>query len=228
MSKSGTTRDGIEVCQSYGKVELARSPNSFSRRGSTYKPTPPPTVLVICEDSKSGKSYLQDAAQHYRVSVPVRVTHCGKTDPIGIVREAIAEKKNFVKIFCVIDRDTHPSYDQAIRLARRHKEIYIISSFPCSEFWYLLHFVERRKSYVATGGRSPGELQLAALLIEMPDYKKGMNGGLFTALLPGLADAKERADRILEAAKADGNFNPSTEIHTLLKFFEDLAALESI
>lgn len=34
---------------------------SFTRIGGKYKPQP--TVLVICEDSKSGKAYLEDADQ---------------------------------------------------------------------------------------------------------------------------------------------------------------------
>lgn len=58
---------------------MERNAASFNRQKSRYKPQP--TVLVICEDSKSGKRYLEDASRHFRVNVVVEITHCGKTDP---------------------------------------------------------------------------------------------------------------------------------------------------
>jgi hypothetical protein len=125
---------------------MARTANSFSRSKSRFKAQP--KVLVLCEDSKSGKRYLEDACLHFRVKVLVEITHCGKTDPLNIVKEAISHQGKFDHIFCAIDRDNHQNFDEALNLIGASKKIEIIVSYPCFEFWLLLHFVGyNRKPY---------------------------------------------------------------------------------
>ena len=111
---------------------MARSANSFKRHASRYKAQP--TVLVICEDSKSGKRYLEDATHHFRVHVVVEISHCGKTDPKGIVVEAMQRERNFDRVFCVIDRDTHENFNEALALASTSLKTEIIPSYPCLSF----------------------------------------------------------------------------------------------
>ena len=123
---------------------MARDSNSFKRQKSKFKPQP--KVLVICEDSKSGKRYLEDASLHFRVSVVVEITHCGKTDPLNIVKEAISRQGKFDHIFCAIDRDTHETFGEALKLVNTAKKVEIIASYPCFEFWLLLHFGYNRSS----------------------------------------------------------------------------------
>jgi hypothetical protein len=94
-----------------------------------------PTVLAICEDSKSGLKYLNDASFHFRASLKIEVSHCGKTDPKGIVKEALKHQKKFDHVYCVIDRDAHPNFHEAIALAKTSNKVSIIASYPCFEFW---------------------------------------------------------------------------------------------
>ena len=199
---------------------VTRAVSSYRRGGAVFKAQP--TVLVVCEDSTGGKVYLEDAAQHFRAHVSIKVTHCGHTDPKGIVQAALKQSRNFEKIFCVIDRDTHPSFDEAIALARTSNKIVMIVSNPCSEFWYFLHYSRQRRSYTRIGNRSPGEQQVAALREHLPLYGKGIKG-LFKELINRLPEARRNAEIILAAAELDGNMNPSTRIHELLKFMEELA-----
>src|SRR4051812_3924114 len=117
---------------------MASTINKFQRISRGFAPQP--TVLVICEDSKSGKKYLEDATRHFRVNVSVEVSHCGHTDPLGIVADAVSRQRGFDKVFCVIDRDTHVNFPEAIAMANAHSKVTIIASYPCFEFWYLLHF----------------------------------------------------------------------------------------
>ncbi len=202
---------------------MARSAKSFDRHEPRFKQQA--TVLVICEDTKSGKSYLEDAKVHFRADAKVEVAHAGKTDPRGIVEYAIARHKQYDAIYCVIDRDTHETFSEAEALAKPHKNIELIASHPCFEFWLFLHFKYSRKAYAAVGGHSPGAQMLRALkeCEGMDLYDKGANVSLFTLLLDRLPQARSHATRAMADALKVGNLNPSTKLHDLIAAFEKLS-----
>lgn len=199
---------------------------NFARKPARFKPQP--TVLVICEDSKSAKHYLEDAAYHFRAHLEVKITHCGKTDPLGIVNEALAEQKNYDLVFCVIDRDTHETFDAAQRAASKSKKVHLIISYPCYEFWLLLHFGYCRKPYYANGKKSAAEL-LAADLRKNPgmqEYDKSER--LFELLKSKLPEADRHATKILDDTRNTGELNPSTAMHELLRHFASLGVPQSL
>lgn len=200
-----------------------RALSSFGRHVPKFEPQP--TILVICEDSKSCRTYLDEAARSFRANLRVEVTHCGKTDPQSIVAEAIDRSKKFDHVYCAIDRDDHPRFDAAMEAARQHRhKITIRASFPAYEYWLLLHFTKSRKPYKKNGKESAGESVVRDLCAqkEMRDYAKGDPAGLFERLKPRLALAMKRADEVLIESNADGNPNPSTTLHHLLREFEKL------
>ncbi len=202
---------------------MAKSSESFRRRGARFKPQP--RVLVLCEDSKSALRYLQDAARHFRSHAVVKVAHCGRTDPIGIVEEAISSVHNFEVTYCVIDRDSHESFDQALLRARGFDgSIKVVPSYPCYEFWLLLHFRFTRAPIAAVGAQSSGARMVAVLRSEegMDDYEKGSTKSIFDHLLDLLPVAKDNAARVLVAALVEQEMNPSTELHALIEVFERL------
>ncbi|QJI42159.1 RloB domain-containing protein [Pseudomonas sp. ADAK2] len=208
---------------------MGRSISSFNRGEARLKYRP--KVLILCEDSKSGKRYLEDAAFHFRANAQVEIAHCGVTHPSGIVERAIASQKNFDKVFCALDRDTHLCFDRAIDLAKPHPKIKIIASFPCFEFWLLLHFGYNRKPFTAVGKHSPGDL-VAKSLREKPNmdkYEKGKGTSYFALLLgEPFERARSLAPRILEDVVKSGEPNPSTEIHLLMDEFETLSKPQPI
>jgi len=203
---------------------MARTAASFNRPKSSFKPQP--KVLVICEDSKSGKRYLEDASKHFRVNILVEITHCGNTDPKGIVTEAISRQGKFDHVFCAIDRDTHKNFDEALNLAKNSKKVEVIVSFPCFEFWLLLHFGYNRKPYAAAGKNSAADLLIKALRIYpgLEKYDKGEDMGVFQLLLSRLAETRRIAPKVLAEAIASEQMNPSTRLHKLLDFFEKLSS----
>lgn len=206
---------------------MARSANSFKRPDSHLKPQP--TILVICEDSKSGKQYLDDAKHHFRIDVIVEIAHCGKTDPKGIVTEALNRQGKFDQIFCAIDRDNHETFDEALILAKTSKKITLITSYPCFEFWLLLHFGYCRKPYSPVGGFSAGYRVTRDLRTcpGMNNYDKGANESIFKILLNRLPDARKNAVNVLNEAIICGDMNPSTKLHELLDVFEKLSKPQS-
>ncbi|MCX7172722.1 MAG: RloB family protein [Proteobacteria bacterium] len=206
---------------------MSRSSTSFNRGKARYRTQP--TVLVICEDSKSCLQYLKDAARHFRAYADVDIAHCGKTDPRGIVEAAIKRSKDFDIVYCAIDRDRHETFDEALELAKAHSpKVSVIVSYPCYEFWLMLHFKKTRKPYRETATHSPGDLMVKDLraIDDMDTYEKGQSEQLFGKLLPRLQDARVRADQVFAEALGENEMNPSTTLHRLIAKFESLGAIE--
>ncbi len=200
---------------------MARSAKSFERKKAKFKTQP--RTLVLCEDSKSCLGYLQEAARHFRSYAQIEISHCGKTDPIGIVNEAKKRRHKYDHIFCAIDRDTHHVFDDALETAKA-TGVEVVASFPSYEFWLLLHFRRTRAPYRAAGASSSADRLIRALREEhgMDNYSKGNPRGLFLTLIPMLPAARQRSIEVLVEAVADGEMNPSTRMHILLDHFEKL------
>jgi hypothetical protein len=209
---------------------MTRLAASLNRRKSRFKPQP--TVLVICEDSKSGKYYLEDACLYFRVKVLVEITHCGKTDPLNIVKEGFNRRGKFDHVFCVIDRDNHQNFDEALNLANSSNKVKIIASYPCFEFWLLIHFVgNNRKPYTTTGNHSAADLLTKDLRVHpgLENYDKGEDKNIFGLLLGDrFTEARRVAPRILADAIGSEAMNPSTKLHELIDFFEKLSSPQSV
>jgi len=206
---------------------MARQASSFNRGSATLKPQA--QILVVCEDSKSSKNYLEDAAQHYRASAKVEVSHIKNTCPKKIVEYAIKNRRKYDEIYCVIDRDNHEHWDAALAIALQNN-IPLIKSFPCYEYWILLHFKYTRRCFRGAGKKSDADEVCAELkkINEMKSYQKGVSRKMFTTLLDKLEDAKDRAKRSLEESELDGNHNPSTNLHELIIRFELLGLPQHI
>lgn len=200
---------------------MARKGSSFGRAKPKYKPQP--RVLVLCEDKQSCRIYLDEAAQHFRCQASVEVAHPGRTDPAGIVAAAKAKRSEYEAVYCVFDRDGHGSFDEALAAAANAPKVDVIPSYPCYEFWLLLHFGFSRKPYAAAGGRSAAERLIHDLKSKegMAHYDKG-GPGLFAQLQDLLGEARGHAVRVLTAAADEGEPNPSTHLHTLMDLFEEL------
>lgn len=209
---------------------MARTSNSFCRPKSRFEPQP--TVLVICEDSKSGLNYLKDARRYFRVEVIIEISHCGRTDPMGIIEEALKNKNKYDQIYCVIDRDGHPKFNAAIALAARTSNVDVIASFPCFEFWLLLHFGHCQKPYNAVGENSSADLLIKDLRNKnqmMEKYNKGDDKSIFDLLLGDkFTLARKLSPIIFDEALVVGDLNPSTKLHVLLTKFEELSSLKPI
>lgn len=208
---------------------MGRTSKSYERRKPAFKAEP--STLVLCEDSKSSKRYLEDAAGHFRAQAEIDIVHCGLTHPSGIVEEAIRRSNKYDHIYCVIDRDTHNCFEKALILARNQPKITVIPSYPCFEFWLILHYGHCRKPFNSTGRNSPGEEAVAWLrkLPLMNDYSKSAKLGVFKLLLGERFDnARKISPQILAQAKEEGSLNPSTEIHLLIDVFEKLSSPQLI
>jgi hypothetical protein len=200
---------------------MPRSVASFTRPKARYKQNP--TVLVLCEDSQSCRIYLEDAARHFRAHAKVEIAHCGMTDPLGIVTEGAKRKRGFDFVYCAIDRDTHKNFDQAVKYAKT-SDVELIVSYPCYEFWLLLHFGKTRKTEASVGAQSAANRIVHRLCAQegMAEYAKGGNQKTFELLLNKLPIARANATWALKEAVKEENLDPSTRMHDLIAEFEKL------
>jgi hypothetical protein len=144
--------------------------------------------------------------------------------PMTLVEAALAamrteqreERRNRGKAhdeyWCVFDRDEHPQFDEAVKLARDNG-IGVAMSNPCLELWFVWHFADQ----TAYAERDEVQRRAAAL----PDCDKSLTG----AALAKLADleryeaAKGRALRMDARHEGDGSVpgaNPSSTVHRLI------------
>jgi hypothetical protein len=200
-----------------------RNAASFKRSGRTLQPQP--RVLVLCEDTKSAKVYIEDARSHYHAQAEVEITHAGRTDPYGIVSAAVGRQKFYDRIYCVFDRDTHAKFAEAIHLARSYEKITLVRSYPCFEFWLLLHFAYSRQPFNSAGNESAADRVIRELKKKpgFNAYEKGNAAGYFELLLSRLSEARIYAARTLKDSDEVGEPNPSTEMHHLIEALELLS-----
>ena len=85
----------------------------------------------------------------------------------------------------------------------------------CFKFWLLLHFDFSHQPYGRSGGRSPAQNCVSEVRNFFPRYAKAARG-VFFELEDRLEEAKARAARALDDARATGAFNPSTGVHELV------------
>jgi RloB-like protein len=204
---------------------MGRNSNSFVRHGRGLKPAP--AVLIVCEDTHSSKIYLEEATQTLRANAKVLVAHSGNTDPLGIVSFAVKKTRAFEKIYCVIDRDEHKNFDEALALANQHPSISMCVSYPCFEYWPLLHHRKTRKPYSRAGNKSPADCLMDDLkqIDQFKNYGKGRVAGLFNQLYENHEAANLNAEWALIEAQKDGELNPSTRIHELIEYLDELGKI---
>lgn len=183
-------------------------------------------VLIVCEGEKTEPLYIKGLLQHYRWTM-VAVKGLG-AEPDFLVKQTKKIRSNEKKygddydaVFCVYDRDDHTGFEEAKSKAKDWGLTSIIS-WPCFEFWILLHFGYTRKPFDISGEKTPSQNCIKALQRIIPNYEKNSEG-IFLELKSKLEDAKRYSRKALEDAIETQNFNPSTEFHKLVDFLQSLA-----
>jgi len=187
-------------------------------------------VLVLCEDSKSSCFYFRAfPVDPNRIEF---VTVGTGKNTSSLVEEAIDRKAKaahahqpFNEIWCVFDRDSFPldNYNRAFQLAKNHR-IRIAWANEAFELWYLLHFnyhdtAISRDAYVAK-------------LRPHLEYDKADNK-IYEKVRPRQEIALRHARRLEKHWNELGErnpetHNPSTSVHTLVEFLNELADLGSV
>ncbi len=197
------------------------------------KKAPYDRVLIVCEGAKTEPNYLKEIRDSYRLNtanIDICGDECG-SDPRSVVNYA-AEKfkkdQDYDRVYCVIDRDKHTTFDAAIDKLRQTKlgkgvPFVAIVSIPCFEFWLLLHFVYTTRPFCAPIAASNCDLVIRELTKpdRIPDYSKGAPN-IFALTKDRLLNAIKNAQQLKQHNISAGTNNPSTEMHELIQYLIEL------
>ncbi len=189
-------------------------------------------VLMVCEGAKTEPYYFNDLVQFYKLNTAnVAIDGSCGSSPASVLERAIELWKEqsrkgdpYDRVYCIFDKDTHETYDATLReiSSRKPKNTFFAcQSIPCFEYWLLLHFKYTTKPYAATGGSSVANEVLKELKGLFPEYAKG-NKQIFSSLNGQLEFAEENAARALKASQENYTDNPSTYIHELVGYLQNL------
>jgi hypothetical protein len=147
-------------------------------------------------------------------------------EAIVLASKAISSRQPYSEIWCVFDRDSFPpaNYQRAFEMARSNN-FRVAWTNEAFEFWYLLHF-----NYCDTAlGRDAYSTKLiqSGLAYDKSD----------TAIYEKIKEHQARALKFASRLERHWNEmgerfperqNPSTGVHKLVEFLNELAALGSV
>lgn len=210
---------------------MARKPKGSKRKKATKESYD--KVLIVCEGSKTEPNYFEEIQAHYQISsLNIVIDGESGSSPSCVVKHAkkLAKKETdlgspFDKIYCVFDKDNHACYDSALaQIQAQSGDVFqSAQSVPSFEFWLLLHFEMTTRAYVSQQGNSVGAQVVRDLKAKdgMAQYDKGEKGS-FKKLFNRLDTAKRNAERVLAAAESNQTDNPSTHVHLLVDYLQNI------
>jgi len=211
------------------------------RRNANRKPYD--HVLIVCEGEKTEPYYFEEIRVHLDLdSANIKIDGSCDSSPKSVVDYAeevfIKERVkagNYDRVFCVFDRDQHETFDYALNKINSmnielknteysKEDVFMaIRSIPAFEYWFLLHFIPSTKSYSPLETKSVGDQVIDDLKIYIPNYEKKQKGIYKYSVDNMLIDgAKAHSKRIFENSKNTGDINPSTNVHELIEYLENL------
>lgn len=197
-----------------------------SRRSSYDK------ILIVCEGEKTEPNYFAELVNYYKLnSANVEIDGTCGSSPKSVLERAEKLTKQeadkgdgYDRIYCIFDQDSHETYAETIRKISEKRPanlFYTGVSVPCFEYWLLLHFKYTTRPYHATGSSSVANEVLRELKEVFPDYSKGCEN-TFITLIDQIEFAKQNAIRSTASARQNYTDNPSTNIHELVDYLQNL------
>ena len=193
--------------------------------------------LIVCEGTKTEPQYFAELLQDLRIPKDwVRIAPNDGSSPDRIVKHALqlyaddaASGDPYDAVYCVFDRDDHPTFDEAVQRtkrlknARKPKPLIAITSIPCFEVWLLLHFGYTTQPFHAAGKKSVGD-QVVAKLKKVQGFKNYAKGqkGVYKQLKDKLQTALQSAEKLRQHCAATNSSNPATDIDDLVSILQGL------
>lgn len=208
------------------------------------KKDPMRRVLIVAEGEITEVEYFEALKSHLKLS-NVDLEICGKecdSSPTSVVQFALnrADSEGSYKrggyndVFCVFDRDDHQDFDRALSQISGAKKsqskfkgerIDAIPSYPCFEYWLLLHLQFSRTPFAAANGKTVAQVVTAELKkhSEFKSFDKALTGEMREFLLHSVQKAIKNAEKAEKDANQTSSQNPSTQVHVLVKFLMELS-----
>lgn len=204
------------------KKNRERNERGLKRKVSFREPNE--VILIVCEGEKTECNYLKILKDSLKIqNVRIEINASSDSAPISVVEFAnkFKDKKNYDCIYCVFDKDTHTSFNEAIDEINKNQKIKHIISSPCFEYWILLHFEYTTKSFGQNGTSPCQELIDKCLKKHLKDYCKNykFSSNIINA---NIKTAIDNAKKAYENAKNNEFETSYTEMHILVDKFLEL------
>jgi hypothetical protein len=197
-------------------------------------------ALIVCEGEKTEPLYLKDLYESLGLTaIDIEIRGDCDSAPKSLVRfgkEKLKSDPDFDMVFFVFDQDFHDSYADALnsihQMTKQKKisktTIMPITSIPCFEIWFFLHFGPHNRPYIKEGGKSP-----CGNLISMLRQKTGFSNyqksdpKYFSQLKGFLPQAKINSADTLKRSMDNGELKyygkSTTLMHILVEELEKMA-----
>jgi hypothetical protein len=191
--------------------------------------------LIVCEGEKTEPQYFRAMIGALGINAQrIKIARNDGNSPDRIVNHGLQLYENdlklgdgFDQVYCVFDRDTHSTFDDALMkiksLKAKGKPFCSITSTPCFEYWLLLHFEFTDKAFAATGKKSAGDAVVLALKKHKPlkDYDKAKSD-IYELVKTKTETASKHAKRNRKNAEKTGATNPWTNVDVLVDVFAEM------
>ena len=208
----------------------ARAARSFKRK--LAKRAPYDMVLIVCEGEKTEPNYFRaliDDLQLNTANIRIAKNTAGSSprNVIDTARKEYKKEKDYDAVYCVFDKDQHPSFTEALDIIRREKArgkrgcpIHAITSIPCFEFWILLHFIYTTKGFDTGHGSICGNV-ISDLKRFLPDYEKG-EANTYLIIKDRIPKAIANAKKVAAYCKRCGTDSSSTDMYSIVEYLQQL------
>lgn len=180
-------------------------------------------LLVFVEGIRTEVQYINFWYRRHRAGILVEISDTHGT-PMTLVEAAIRTRRleqreerrgrgrAHDEYWCVFDRDEHPRFEEAVKLAQEN-EICLAVSNPCMELWFVWHF-EDQSAHIERG-----DIQRRSR--EILGCEKTLTEPALTKLVDSVRydTAKRRAARMDAKHQGDGSpsgSNPSSGTYRLV------------
>ncbi|AJI46245.1 RloB family protein [Francisella tularensis] len=173
--------------------------------------------LIVTEDTESAYNYFQILKKENRLptlNIEIKPSKKPAPDQVVSFTKIKAKELGAELSFCIIDRDTHEHFDKAINDANKIKNLEVIASYPCFEYWIILH---HDKACYKTMTQQECQNENKKLF---PDYEKFMDTkkwiSFYKSKLANNQDtAIEKAISAEKKCQESNTENPKTDIYKL-------------
>lgn len=193
-------------------------------------------ILIVVEGKKTEYDYFQLMKKELKLdTAKIEIVSASGGDPLKVVEKAnelYNQQKNkrynkqpFEKVFCVFDYDNRPDkYEAAIKAAKDYEFEPPITSIPCFEFWYLLHYRYSDRPFHDCNEATKEvekELQKQGVIKTDENYQKKLD--LYDSLRPQLERAIANAEKLIKRQEEENQRfpNPQTKVHILVKYLQE-------
>jgi hypothetical protein len=203
---------------------MSRGKSTNNLKRSSGNKNPRGDFLIVVEGEQTEYNYFESLKRELKLStIKIKIVSANGGDPLEIVTTAYdlcqQQQQKYDQVFCIFDDDNKPEkYKKALSTAKKYN-FESITSIPCFEFWFLLHYCYTTSPFSSYKELSPkleAEMKKEGILKQGEAYDKS-DKLLYEKLKSHQEKAINHAIKLEQKhPNEDGCTKPSTKVHILI------------